>query len=131
MSVVLKLFEKCRGIVIVVLAALSANSLPCMPLWLGTQSSFIFGAVLVRRDLIVWGYKLLLLMLLMDFKDESQSEQIINFPLRFWTILITSRIAMVSAERIDEKWGSIPLLRIWVSVVMAKVAVLFCNEPSV
>lgn len=114
-----------------VLAALSASSLPCMPLWLGTQSSFILGAMLVRRDLIVWGYKLLLLMLLMDFKDESESEQIINFPLRFCAILIASRIAMVSAERIDEKWGSIPLLRIWVSVVMAKVAVLFCNEPSV
>lgn len=85
------------------LAVISASSFPSMPQWLGTQNSFILGADFVRSVLMVAGYKLLLLVLEMDFRDERESEQMMYFPvLFFWISSMAWRIAMVSADRMDE-----------------------------
>lgn len=65
------------------------------------------------------------------FNVDRESEQIMNFPGLFLMCLMASRIPIVSAVRVEEKCGSMPNLRMLVSVVMAYVTVSFILEPSV
>jgi len=108
-----------KGEIVAALAASSANSLPAIPIWLGTQRSFIFGKLLIIRLRILEIRYVEFSMFFIPSTTDRESVQMHVFPLVFRLISIASRIAVASAAYTEEYSGSTPSLIVELSVVIA------------
>lgn len=67
----------------------------------------------------------------MESRADMESEHIINLSLIFFINLTASNIATISDVNTVEYYGRFPYFSVCVSVVIAKLVMLFCWEPSV
>ena len=91
-----------NGLISVFFAETSANSFPEMPECLGTQIQKILGYDCIKLFLISIALDSVLFILSIDFKQDNESEHMANLPCLAMTNLIASKIAINSAENIDE-----------------------------